>query len=296
MSDIMQTDPTARIRRFNRTVTAEVGALDTSFLGRGRPLGAARVLCAIGPAGCDLARLRVNMRLDSGLLSRLLRGLEEEGLIVTEPSPSDRRRRIARPTPKGKKEIAAYDRLSDARAAALLSRQRRNAEALLAAMDLIATALARDRIELAETDPETPEARWCLGEYYATLARRFDTGFDVTRSLDPEAKALRPPLGAFLIAQCDGVPLGCVALKGNGSEAGEIKRLWIAPAARGMGLATRLMEMAETRARALGMTVLRLDTNRTLAEAIALYRRLGWTEIAPFNTEPYAHHWFEKRL
>jgi DNA-binding MarR family transcriptional regulator len=292
----MQIDAIARIRRFNRAVTAEVGALDTSFLGRGRPLGAARLLCAVGPDGADVAALRDQLGLDSGLLSRLLRGLEEEGLVTTDPDPADRRRRTARPTAKGKREIAAYDRLSDARAKDLLSRQPQDGEALLAAMDLVATALLRNRITIGETDPEAPEARYCLAAYYAELARRFDTGFDVKTSLDPDAGSLRPPLGSFLVALSDGLPLGCVALKGSGTGVGEVKRLWIAPAARGLGLARRLMATAEARARTLGLTTLRLDTNRTLTEAIALYRATGWTEVAAFNAEPYAHHWFEKGL
>ncbi|SPH16842.1 hypothetical protein DEA8626_00356 [Defluviimonas aquaemixtae] len=292
----MPPDPIARIRRFNRAVTTEIGALDASYLGRDRPLGAARVLCAIGPDAAEVSVLRAATGLDSGLLSRLLRRLEDEGLVTTEPAPNDRRRRIARPTDRGRAEIAAYERLSNDRAARLLSRQSRNTDALLAAMDLVATAFSRDRIEIAETDPETPEARYCLNEYYATLSRRFETGFEVTKSLDPDAAALRPPLGTFLVAMSDTLPLGCVALKGNGTAAGEIKRLWLAPAARGLGIAKRLMEEAETRARTLGMTRLRLDTNRSLTEAIALYRRLGWHEIAAFNNEPYAHHWFEKTL
>jgi DNA-binding MarR family transcriptional regulator len=292
----MQIDAIARIRRFNRAVTAEVGALDTSFLGRGRPLGAARLLCAVGPDGADVAALRDQLGLDSGLASRLLRGLEEEGLVTTDPDPADRRRRTARPTAKGKREIAAYDRLSDARAKDLLSRQPQDGEALLAAMDLVATALLRNRITIGETDPEAPEARYCLAAYYAELARRFDTGFDVKTSLDPDAGSLRPPLGSFLVALSDGLPLGCVALKGSGTGVGEVKRLWIAPAARGLGLARRLMATAEARARTLGLTTLRLDTNRTLTEAITLYRATGWTEVAAFNAEPYAHHWFEKGL
>ncbi len=289
-------DPPARIRRFNRAVTQEIGALDTSFLGRGRPLGAARLLCTIGPDGADVSALRDALGLDSGLLSRLLRGLEDEGLVVTEPDKTDRRRRIACPTTRGKREIAAYDRLSDARADALLARQSRGADALLAAMDLVATALSRHRITVERTDPETPEARHCLDAYYAELARRFEAGFDVSTSLDPEAESLRPPLGSFLVALSDGLPLGCVALKGNGSDTGEIKRLWIAPAARGLGLARRLMDEAETEARMLGHKSLRLDTNRALTEAIALYRHLGWREIPAFNAEPYAHHWFDKQL
>ncbi|WP_347312571.1 GNAT family N-acetyltransferase [Defluviimonas sp. SAOS-178_SWC] len=153
-----------------------------------------------------------------------------------------------------------------------------------------------EEIAITEAAPRDADALRCLHAYYAELARRFPGGFDVTLSRDPDSVDMVPPRGTFLVALSDGHPLGCVALKGDGSKTGEIKRLWIAPAARGMGLATRLMKTAEDRARSLGMTTLRLDTNRTLGEAIALYRSTGWTEIPAFNTEPYAHHWFEKRL
>jgi GNAT superfamily N-acetyltransferase len=103
------------------------------------------------------------------------------------------------------------------------------------------------------------------------------------------------PRGAFLVASVDGLPLGCVGLKGGG-EFAEIKRLWVSPMARGRGLSRRLMAEAETRARSLGVALLRLDTNRALPEASALYRRLGWTEIERFNDDPYAQVFFEKRL
>jgi ribosomal protein S18 acetylase RimI-like enzyme len=113
---------------------------------------------------------------------------------------------------------------------------------------------------------------------------------------DPDTDALRPPRGAFLLALASDTPPGCAALKGDGGDNGEIKRLWIAPEARGMGLVKRLMAAAAASARSLGMTRLRLDTNRALTETIALCRATGWTEIQRFNEEPYADHWFEKRL
>ncbi len=286
----------ARIRRFLRAVTREAGALDASFLGRGRPLGAARLLHAIGADGRDLAAVRADLALDSGLMSRLLRGLEAEELVSLAADPADRRRRIARPTAKGLAELAAYDRLSDRRAAALLAGFGGQAAPLLEAMDRIAASLLRDRIAIDRHDPEAPAARACLAAYYAELAQRFETGFDPAHSLDPAAADMRPPRGAFLIAQADGLALGCVGLKGQGGTTAEVKRLWVAPEARGQGLARRLLAAAEEAARGLGIDRLRLDTNRTLTEAIALYRRAGWSEIPAFNAEPYAHHWFEKRL
>jgi len=288
-------DPVSRVRRFNRAVTSEVGALDTSFLGRGRPLGAARVLNAIGHGRNDVAELRDYLNLDSGLMSRLLRSLEDEGLITTLPHPDDARRRIAKLTRAGRHEFNAYETLSNSQAEVLLARHNKP-EVLLAAMDIIASAFGRERIDIREVDPRGDEARHCLGEYYGELARRFKGGFEVSLSRDPDAADMMSPRGAFFVALSDGLPLGCVGLKGSGSELAEIKRLWVAPSARGLGLARRLMETAETAARNLSIKILRLDTNSALGEALQLYRNTGWTEIERFNDDPYPDVFFEKRV
>ena len=84
----MSLDPISRIRRFNRAVTRETGVLDTSFLGRGRPLGAARVLHAIGFDGADLESVRDALDLEKALLSRYLGTLQDEGLITLAASPT----------------------------------------------------------------------------------------------------------------------------------------------------------------------------------------------------------------
>ena len=291
----MPPDPIARVRRFNRAVTSEVGALDTSFLGRGRPLGAARVLNAIGHGHGDVAAIRDYLGLDSGLMSRLLRGLEEEGLVETVANPDDARRRVAQLTRRGRREFDAYEALSNAQAEAMIALHPRRDD-LLAAMDLVASALGRARVSIVEMDPRADEARYCLGEYYAELSRRFEQGFDVSLSRDPDAKDMIRPRGAFLVAMSDELPIGCVGLKGSGGDTAEVKRLWIAPSARGLGLSKRLMEATEAAARELKIKVLRLDTNRALPEAIALYRNSGWTEIDRFNDDPYPDYFFEKVL
>jgi DNA-binding MarR family transcriptional regulator len=291
----MSYDPVSRVRRFNRAVTAEVGALDTSFLGRGRPLGAARVLNAIGRGQADVAAIRDYLGLDSGLMSRLLRSLEEEGLIATIPNPQDARRRIAKLTETGRSEFEAYEALSNAQAKTFLSRNSQPEE-LLRAMDIVASSLRRDHIVLEERDPRHPDARYCLSEYYAELARRFEKGFDVSLSRDPDAREMIRPRGVFLVAILDAMPIGCVGLKGSGGDVAEIKRLWVAPSSRGLGLAKRLMAAAEIAARELSIEVLRLDTNSALTEAEQLYRRAGWSEIDRFNDDPYPDTFFEKRL
>src|ERR1700751_42587 len=228
-------DPISRVRRFNRAVTSEVGALDTSFLGRGRPLGAARVLNAIGHGRGDVAELRDYLGLDSGLMSRLLRSLEDEDLIETLPHPDDARRRIAKLTRTGRQEFNAYETLSNSQAEMLIARHSKP-ELLLAAMDMIASAFGRARISIEEVDPRGDEARYCLSEYYSELSRRFKVGFEVSLSGDPAATDMISPRGAFFVAMSDDLPLGCVGLKGSGGELAEIKRLWGGPPGRGWGL------------------------------------------------------------
>jgi ribosomal protein S18 acetylase RimI-like enzyme len=72
--------------------------------------------------------------------------------------------------------------------------------------------------------------------------------------------------------------------------------MWVEPEARGLGLGRRLLRELERHAADAGAPAVRLETNKTLSEAIRLYRSAGYDEVAAFNDEPYAHHWFEKRL
>src|ERR671914_2367338 len=109
----MHSAQVAQVRRFNRTVTQRVGALDDRFLERGRPLSAARLLWEIGPGGCELRALRARLGLDSGHASRLLRALEADGLVRVVASESDRRVRTARLTAAGLAERAVLDERSD---------------------------------------------------------------------------------------------------------------------------------------------------------------------------------------
>jgi len=104
------------------------------------------------------------------------------------------------------------------------------------------------------------------------------------------------PTGLLLIARLRQQPIGCGALKFHDGEPPDIKRMWVAPSGRGLGVGRRLLEALEGEAAHRGATKIRLETNRSLGEAIALYRSSGYVEVAPFNDEHYAHHWFEKSL
>jgi DNA-binding MarR family transcriptional regulator len=191
----------SQVRRFNRVVTQRIGALDDRFLARDRPLGEARVLWEIGPEGCDVRSLRGRLDLDSGYLSRLLRGLEGSGLVRVEPSARDGRVREARLTSAGLAERAALDRGSDELAASLLEplsdRQR---ERLVAAMGDVERLLTAPLVHIEAADPAHPHARHCLREYVAELDRRFPGGFEPARSISADAPELRPPSGLLLVA------------------------------------------------------------------------------------------------
>jgi GNAT superfamily N-acetyltransferase len=151
-------------------------------------------------------------------------------------------------------------------------------------------------ITLAVEDPGSPDAQWCVGQYFDELNARFPTGFNPALSISADRAELSPPAGLFLIARLDGRPVGCGALKFHPGAPAELKRMWVAPDARGMGLGRRILAELEAQARTAGVETLHLETNETLVEAIALYRRNGWVEVPAFNGEPYAQHWFEKRL
>ena len=117
----MSDEAVAQVRRFNRLVTRRVGALDQSYLSRGRPLGEARLLFEIGLAGGDVRELRATLGLDSGYLSRLLRALTAEGLVEVVRGQGDARVRRVALTAKGRAELAAYERLSDELARSILA-------------------------------------------------------------------------------------------------------------------------------------------------------------------------------
>ena len=144
--------------------------------------------------------------------------------------------------------------------------------------------------------PTTPDARWCFDQYFAELNSRFDGGFDPGLTISAHPKELSPPSGLLILGRLQGRPVGCGALKFHKRQPAELKRMWIAESARGLGVGRRLLAELERHARKAGVKILRLETNRALNEAIHLYRRSGYVEVEAFNAEPYAHHWFEKQL
>lgn len=286
-----------QVRSFNRLVAERIGALDDRFLKRDRPIGEARLIWEIGAQGAEVRELRSRLGLDSGYFSRVLRALERQRLISTRVVPEDRRLRRVSLTKAGLAERAELERRSDELAANILeSLPEKQRGMLTAAMRQVEQLLRASMVSFAVEPADTADARWCFQQYFAELDARFEGGFDpdLSRPADPEE--LTPPSGLLIVGRLQGRPVGCGALKFLERGRAELKRMWIAASLRGCGVGGRLLAELELQAREAGVTVLALETNRSLREAIHLYGRSGYVEVEAFNSEPYAHHWFEKRL
>jgi DNA-binding MarR family transcriptional regulator/GNAT superfamily N-acetyltransferase len=290
-------DEVATLRRFNRCYTQRIGVLEESYLDSGRPLGPSRLLFEVGADGARVADLRRRLGLDSGYLSRLLRQLAQEALVSVSADPADGRQRIVTLTGAGRREWRRLDRRSDGVARQLVDplSARQRAE-LAAALTTAERLLRAATVEVERVDPRSPAARWALGQYFAELDARFRAGFDPHAGGADDVTPMRPPDGAFLVMRNDQATVGCGAVQRVDDETDEIKRMWIHPEWRGLGLGARMLAQLEATAARHGRRRVVLDTNESLAEAIAMYGRAGYHPIERYNANPYAHHWFAKDL
>jgi len=166
---------------------------------------------------------------------------------------------------------------------------------------LVAEALALDPTVIEPLPPSDPLAEAALHTFMEEMSSRWlgrpATADDVAEGMrEFPSDDLEPPEGLFLVAHRNGVAMGCAGLRTAGDGVGEVKRVWVSPASRRQGLGRRLMAEIERHARERGLRELRLDTRSDLVEARRLYESLGYREIEPFGDNPYAGHWFAKRL
>jgi GNAT superfamily N-acetyltransferase/DNA-binding transcriptional regulator YhcF (GntR family) len=244
-------------------------------------------LWEIGSVGADVRSLANRLSLDFDYVSRVVHSLDQQGLVRIEM-------KAVYLTDAGLAERAELDRRSDALAERIL--EPLSDATLVAAMTEVGRLVQASMVHIQIEDPATPDAKWCFEQYFAELNERFENGFNPALSISADAQELTPPAGILLIARLGDRPVGCGALKLHPNAPAELKRMWIVPDARGLGLGRRLLRELERFAREAGAVVIRLETNDALKEAILLYRRSGYVEVDAFNDEPYARHWFEKRL
>ncbi len=129
---------------------------------------------------------------------------------------------------------------------------------------------------------------WCRSRYgeNAWFVDRYYKPEEWTTLLDSLPKIHSAPDGEILVARLNGKVVGCAMMQRIDERTCEMKRLFIGPDGRGLGLGRRLAETILRVAVARGYTVMRLDTGRNHEEAVGLYRSLGFQEIAPYYEAP----------
>jgi pimeloyl-ACP methyl ester carboxylesterase/GNAT superfamily N-acetyltransferase len=150
-------------------------------------------------------------------------------------------------------------------------------------------------IEIAEEPFDSPASAALIADYVAEIRAMYP---DWTPDVPPRmtARDVEPPGGRWLVAYRGAQPVGAAGLKRLDAHTAEIKRVYVAPEARGMGVARALLARLEEIARDVGYTTLRLDTGAKQAASVALFTSSGYEPIADYNGNPVAAHWFEKRL
>ncbi len=280
-----------RLRRFNRLLTQRIGLLDERYLGSPLPFAQARLLyevAVLAPLGTN--HLRRLLAVDGAALSRGLSALDARRLVRRRVDPANARNRIVGITASGRKLLASLDVRADHRVAAMIAglaggERRRLADAVDETRRLLLCA----RVGIERRADRDPDVRAAQAAYLAEIARRFG------RPLDPWNQG--PVVPAVSLLLVDGRrPVGCGAVREIEPDLGEIKRMWLHPDVRGLGLGARLLEALEFAARQAGHREVRLDTNERLGEAIALYEAAGYRRIGRYNDNPDATHFYAKRL
>jgi DNA-binding MarR family transcriptional regulator len=284
-------DEVTRLRRFNRLLTQRIGLLDERYLGSPLPFAQARLLyeiAVLAPLGTH--HLRRLLAVDAAALSRGLAALLAQGLVRRRVDRANARNRVVEITPRGRRLLATLDGRAAERTGAMMGRlvagdRRRLADAVDEARRLLVGAAVRIE-RRSDRDPDVGAAQ---AAYLAEVARRFG------RPMDPSNQSPIAPAAAFLVVD-DRRPVGCGALRALAPGVAEIKRMWLHPDARSLGLGARLLGALEDTARDGGGHEVRLDTNARLGEAIALYEAAGYRRIARYNDNPDATHFYAKRL
>ena len=152
-------------------------------------------------------------------------------------------------------------------------------------------------VEIDVVDPRSPAAQAALEQYFGELDERFPSGFDpgAAGAADAAPHCARPTARSSSCAATT-TPIGCGGVQRIDADTGEIKRMWIHPDWRGLGLGGRLLTQLEAAAATLGRAPRRARHQRDAAEAITMYERAGYHPIDRYNDNPYAQRWFAKDL
>jgi GNAT superfamily N-acetyltransferase len=150
-------------------------------------------------------------------------------------------------------------------------------------------------VDIRHEPPDGPASRALFDEYMA-LTRERIPGFTPSEDIFATADAFRGPGSAWIVLYEDGTAVGCGGLRMVAPEVGEIKRMYVRAHARGRGHGRRLLGELEAIAGAAGLRRIRLLTTEVLAEAIELYRSVGYEVASEFELDGRRDFWLERRI
>lgn len=285
------------LREFNRFYTARLGLLRKHHLDGEFSLTEARILYEISShPGITAAELREILALDRGYISRLLAALTRRKLIRQAASTSDAREKLLTLTPAGQRSAAHLNEASNRHISAILNAIEPNLrEDLVASLQRAHAILSHPPklpVSIERLTQPSKVALEILEEYYEAVHVVKRDSPNALRSL------LADPTSAMWLAKLDREVVGCVVLRNLPSipDAGECKRLYVRPSARGRHIATLLLDALEDHARDLKLDWIYLDTHDGLKAAIALYEQRGYQPCDRYNDNPQATLFMRKRL
>jgi DNA-binding MarR family transcriptional regulator/GNAT superfamily N-acetyltransferase len=288
------------VRAFNRFYTRRIGVLEEGYLESPFSLVQARVLYELAhrsqPTATEIAK---DLGLDTGYLSRILRGFERTGLVEKRPSARDGRRRLLSLTARGRAAFAPLDSRSRTETEAMLRNLSPAAQLrLIGAMGVI-TKLLDDTIDEAATyliRPHRPgDMGWVVQQHGVLYAEEY--GWDETfealvaeivagfiRNFDPERERC-------WIVERDGENVGSVFLMAHPERerVGQLRLLLVEPSARGLGLGRRLVDECTRFARQVGYQTVTLWTNDVLVSARRIYEAAGFRLVREERHHSFGH-------
>ncbi|NUR30458.1 MAG: MarR family transcriptional regulator [Catenulispora sp.] len=315
----------AAVRSFNRAYTKVIGLLDEGLVKSPYTLTEVRVLFEIahsGPDGASVARIREDLGLDAGYLSRILARFDEEGMVVKGRAADDARRGTVTLTERGRSVFSGLEDRSSEQVAALLSRlgaedRGRLVEAMVQVGSLLGLDVATGSAsEVTLRAPRAGDYGWAVERHGALYAaeRGFDETFeaDVARIVADYAASHDPERERFWIAEAGGRRVGCVAcvrragegggdgrdggdgLAGGVGETAQLRILLVEPSARGLGVGRRLVEECVDFARKAGYRRMVLFTVDGLTAAHRIYRDMGFEIVHQEAVQMWGHHLVEQ--
>jgi len=287
------------IRGFNRFYTQKIGVLQRGLLSSPFSLTEVRVLYELqrraAPTASELGR---DLGLDAGYLSRLLRGLERRGLIGRQPAASDRRRSHLRLTRQGQDVFAGLDARASGEVAGMLKdlsppEQERLVDALRTVQELLGGPRPPAAPACLLRPPRPGDLGWVVHRHGVLYAQEYgwDAGFEaLVASIVAEfVKRQRPSRERCWIAERDGANVGCVFLVQKTRTVAQLRLLLVEPAARGLGIGSRLVDECVGFARQAGYRKLVLWTNDVLHAARRIYAKAGFRPTSRRRHHSFGH-------